>query len=105
MSEHRSTGIITFLTGLATGAALGILFAPRSGEETREAIKDRMKKGKEDLDDVIDEGHEKWKAAKGKAGDAADMTRDEVNDFVRFLFDEGQDLWDRARNAAGKATR
>jgi gas vesicle protein len=31
---------VTFLTGLGIGAAIAVLFAPRSGEETREWIAD-----------------------------------------------------------------
>ena len=44
-------GLGKFVLGAAVGAGLGILFAPRSGKETRKMLKDKMddlvKKAKE----------------------------------------------------------
>ena len=36
--EKRSSGMGSFLVGLAVGAGLALLFAPQSGEATRESI-------------------------------------------------------------------
>lgn len=102
MSNDRGNGWLAFVAGLAAGAALGILLAPKSGKETRDSIRDRARGAKDDLDDLIDEGREKWKEARGKAADAATMTRDEVDDFVRFLSKEGGDLWERVMDAGKK---
>jgi gas vesicle protein len=71
MSDDRESGasgiILSFLLGGLTGAALAILFAPRSGEETREILEEKirrsadrgrqlrdraMAKGREVLDDA-----------------------------------------------------
>jgi len=38
-----------FFLGLGLGVALGVLFAPKSGEETREFLKDRAGEGKDFL--------------------------------------------------------
>ena len=38
-----------FLFGLGVGAAAGILFAPKSGEETREELRQRAGEGREYL--------------------------------------------------------
>ena len=38
-----------FFLGLGLGVALGVLFAPKSGEETREFLKDRADEGKDYL--------------------------------------------------------
>lgn len=102
MSDERGNGWLAFVAGLAAGAVLGILLAPKSGKETRDAIRDRTRGAKDDLDDLIDQGREKWKEARGKAADKATMTRDEVDDFVRFLSKEGGDLWDRVVDAGKK---
>ncbi|HRH37422.1 MAG TPA: YtxH domain-containing protein, partial [Flavobacteriales bacterium] len=95
MSSERNYGIFGFLAGAAVGATLGILFAPRSGKETRAIIARRANTAKDDLDELVDKGREQWSKAKGKAADAATMTKEEVNDFIRFLFEEGRDLKDR----------
>ncbi len=97
MSNERTSGAFIFLAGLAAGAALGILFAPQSGKETRAKLASKGRAAKDKLDDLIEDGHEQWSELKGKAADAATMTRDEVNDFVRFLFEEGKDLLDRVK--------
>lgn len=51
---------VTFVCGVAVGAAAGLLLAPSKGEETREKIKDVLRENgikldSEDLNDVVDE--------------------------------------------------
>ena len=67
MSEERgSNGLLFFLTGAAIGAALGVLFAPRAGCETREKLadwlKERREKGGELLHKIKDESLAKKEA-------------------------------------------
>jgi gas vesicle protein len=42
-------GLSSFLLGLGVGVAVGMLFAPKSGEETRELIKNKAGEGGEYL--------------------------------------------------------
>lgn len=88
----NSTGktALALVAGIAAGAALGLLFAPRSGKETRAAL---LKKGEdlqEDLGERIEQARKEWSKAKGKMSDAASMTKDEVNDFVHYMFHKGK---------------
>jgi gas vesicle protein len=45
--KDNSNGFMWFLAGLGFGALLGVLYAPRSGRETREAIRTTAQEGKD----------------------------------------------------------
>ena len=67
MSKEVS-GLFSFLLGVTAGVALGLLFAPKTGDETREDIKETMENIKYKVDDIYHRGVlktsefvEKWK--------------------------------------------
>lgn len=47
MGENTGSKINFFLVGLGIGALIGILFAPKSGEETREFLAQKAEEGKD----------------------------------------------------------
>lgn len=47
MSDSAGSKVSFFLVGLGIGAIVGILFAPKSGEETREYLAQKADEGRE----------------------------------------------------------
>ncbi|MCI0402305.1 MAG: YtxH domain-containing protein [Acidobacteria bacterium] len=81
MAENGGAKFGYFLAGLGIGAAIGILFAPRSGEETREYLRERY-------DDTRD-------LAKRKAREIKDRTDE--------LVEKGKDFVERQRESVEAA--
>ena len=57
MAEQNS-GISYFVVGLGIGVAVGLLLAPRSGEETRQILLDKAGEGKDYLRTKAEESKE-----------------------------------------------
>ncbi|MBI4464790.1 MAG: YtxH domain-containing protein [Acidobacteria bacterium] len=49
MENNAGAKFLYFLTGLGIGALIGILFAPQSGEQTRELIAGKAEEGRDYL--------------------------------------------------------
>jgi gas vesicle protein len=47
MAENAGSKVSYFLVGLGIGALIGVLFAPKSGEDTREYLTQKADEGKE----------------------------------------------------------
>lgn len=66
----KGNTLVGLLAGLATGAALGILFAPEKGSDTRKKIANKSKDSLEDLknkyNDAIDKLSSKLDKAKNE---------------------------------------
>ncbi len=69
MADNVGSKVTYFLVGLGVGALVGILFAPKSGEETREFLSKKADEGKdyaqrkarelrERADDLLERGKE-----------------------------------------------
>ena len=52
--ESGSGCLVGFLAGAIVGLAVGILYAPRSGEETRYLLKERAEEGKERATETVE---------------------------------------------------
>jgi gas vesicle protein len=53
--SKTTNGLIAFVTGCVTGAALGVLYAPDKGEVLRTQLTYRLSKYREKLQEVIED--------------------------------------------------
>src|ERR1043166_5872834 len=86
-------GLSSFLLGLGVGVGIGMLFAPKSGEETREFIKNKAGEGtdylkqrstdlKESAADWVDRGKDVLNRQKDNVNDAMEAGKQAYRDAV-----------------------
>jgi gas vesicle protein len=86
-------GLSSFLLGLGVGVAIGMLFAPKSGEETREIIKTKANEGtdylkqrgaeiKDTANTWVDKGKEALGRQKDTLTDAMEAGKQAYRDAV-----------------------
>lgn len=82
MGDDRDAGaagiILSFLVGGLTGAALAILFAPRSGRETRDLLGERLKEGADRGREVRDKVTSRSRELLDEAGEYVDHQKETV---------------------------
>jgi gas vesicle protein len=92
MSDHDGASFGWFLAGLGLGALAGVLYAPRSGSETREALRARAEEGREYV-------RTRTREAKEQAAQWADKGRDVVTqqkEQFRAAYEAGRQAYHEA---------
>jgi gas vesicle protein len=72
MADREGNSFLWFLAGLGVGAVVGVLYAPRSGDETRDAIRAKAQEGSE-------RARAQARRAREQASDWVDRGRDVLN--------------------------
>jgi gas vesicle protein len=72
MADRGGSSFLWFLAGLGVGALVGVLYAPRSGDETREAWINKAQEGRE-------RARHHARRAREQASDWVDRGRDVLN--------------------------
>jgi len=75
-------GLSSFLLGLGVGVAIGMLFAPKSGEETRQLIKEKAGEGGEYLKQRGSEIKDTASGWVDKGREAMNRQRENLNDAM-----------------------
>jgi gas vesicle protein len=76
------TVVVAFVLGAITGAAVALLMAPASGEETRRLLADKAREGREKAGEAARQGRELW-----------DRQRETLN----TAFERGKEAYEQAR--------
>lgn len=76
--DHDSgsgTVLLAFMIGALTGAAAALLFAPASGEETREYLNQRAREGRERAREAVEQGRHVYDRQRQAVTSAVDRGR------------------------------
>lgn len=95
-NTDKTPVVIALLAGLAVGAAIGVLFAPASGSETRDLISDKSKDLAESAKDKLQTYKEKVKSSADHLAETAKDKYQTYSEKIQSGADELTDLKDRA---------
>jgi gas vesicle protein len=89
MADRDGNSILWFLAGLGVGAVVGVLYAPRSGSETRRVILDKAEEGREYMRDRAQD-------ARSQASEWVDRGREILNqqrEQFKSAYDAGRQAY------------
>lgn len=101
MSDHDGNSFIWFLAGLGVGALVGVLYAPRAGSETREALRSKAEEGREYV-------KSRARQAREQATDWVDRGREVVGqqkDQFRAAYEAGRQAYQEATSESAASTK
>jgi gas vesicle protein len=102
MSDDHDAGmgpsgiILSFLMGGLVGAALAVLYAPRSGRETREMLGEKLREGAEKGRDFKDKAVARGRDLIDEAGDFVERKRESLErqrDRIATAVDAGRQAY------------
>jgi gas vesicle protein len=93
MADHDGGGFLWFLAGLGVGALVGVLYAPRSGDEMRDVIRSKAQ-----------ESSEKARQSARKAREQAGEWVDRGNDVLSQQKERFRSAYEAGRQAYNETT-
>lgn len=94
MASNSGSKVVYFLAGVGVGTVIALLFAPRSGEETREFLRDRAEKGrdyiKEHSSDLREKAHDLGEKGKEFVGQSRESLESALEAGKRAYKEERQ---------------
>lgn len=96
MGDNTGSKVSYFLVGLGVGALLGILFAPKSGEETREFLAKKAEEGREYAQKKARELRERAEDLIERGKEVATRQKDSLTAAV----EAGREAYQRERSKA-----
>lgn len=97
MSDRDSNTFVWFLAGLGLGALAGVLYAPRSGAETREVLRVRAEEGRDYVRGRAREAREQAEQWAGRGREAVNQQKEQF----RAAYEAGRQAYHEATADTG----
>jgi len=101
--EQKPAGVGSFIIGLAVGAGLALLFAPRTGAETRRDLQRRAREVGDQAQDIVSELTESVGNTIQHAKDSVEGRIDATRDAIELKRRQVSNAVDAGRAAAQQA--
>ncbi|MGI4855152.1 MAG: YtxH domain-containing protein [Janthinobacterium lividum] len=99
MADDNSSGLGWFIAGLGIGALAGVLYAPKSGQETRDDLAAQARDAAEKANQYVEQGKEQINDYVDKSRDYYDRGRTQWSQYV----DKGKDFVQDKQQAVAQA--
>jgi gas vesicle protein len=77
--DNSGSVMVAFVLGALTGAAVALLFAPATGEETREFLGQKAREGKDKAREAMEQGRDFYRSQRDTLVTAVERGRDAFN--------------------------
>jgi gas vesicle protein len=74
--DNSGSVMVAFVIGAITGAAVALLYAPATGEETREFLGQKAREGKAKAREAVDQGREFYRSQRDNLVTAVERGRE-----------------------------
>jgi gas vesicle protein len=101
--ERHGSGAAPFLWGVIVGAGIALLLAPRSGAETQEEIRQRVRRVRDAAEDRVTGARDTVTGAVTRTRDRIQDRIDSVRGAVETRTEQARDALDAGRRAARDA--
>lgn len=94
--SSSASWLLSFVLGGLVGAAVAMLWAPKSGRQTRDQIKDMAQDAKEKAEDYYGQMREKVSTAMQKGSEVFQQKKSEMQETV----EKGKEAYEKAKTTA-----
>jgi gas vesicle protein len=101
MADRDGNSFLWFLGGLGVGAVVGVLYAPKSGDEIRDVIRSKAQEGGE-------RARETARRVRDEAGEWVDRGNDVLNqqkDRFRSAYEAGRQAYNETTTATAEPNK
>ncbi|MGB6387474.1 MAG: YtxH domain-containing protein [Terriglobales bacterium] len=101
MAERDGNGFLWFLAGLGVGAVVGVLYAPKSGDEMRDVLRSKAQEGSE-------RARHQARRAREHAGEWVDRGREVLNqqkEQFRSAYEAGRQAYNETTTAGAEPSK